>query len=95
MIPSIWRSPEIVSAEIVQPEQLLQRLGAALHQRQVVERELRDQPPELGLAERRLDHVGGLDQRHRLLDGAAAVQLEVAALVAERQPARQVAVVSR
>ena len=92
-IPSICCSPDRGLGEVVAAAAVSRSASRPpSDQRQVVERQLRDQPPELWLAERRLDDVGRLDERDDPPDRARRLELEVAGLVAERQPARQIAV---
>ena len=79
----------------MQPQELLQRLRAALHEREIVEGQLGDQPPELRSSEQRLDRARGLHERDDALERRAAREREVAALVAEREAAREVAVEAR
>src|SRR5665811_488187 len=49
--------------EVVEPQNLLQCFPAVFHQREIVERELRHQPPHGILAHRRPQRIGRLDQR--------------------------------
>src|SRR5690606_9288613 len=68
--------------EVVKTEDLAELIAAAVHQREVVERELRDEPPELRAAERRLHHGSGLHHRGYPTHRTGLLQLEVARLAA-------------
>src|SRR6266511_2587302 len=81
--------------EVVEPQQLLQRLRAAFNEGEIVEGELGNQTPQLGLPKQGRDDGRWFQQRDDALDGPAAREREVAALVAERQPAWQITVEAR
>src|SRR5215208_439376 len=78
--------------EVVQAKQLLQRLSPTFYQRQIVQRQLGDQAPQLGLTQGRLDHVGGFYQRNDLPYWATSGQLEVAVRVSKWQSGGKIAV---
>src|SRR3546814_13504936 len=63
-------------AEVVQAQDLQQRIATDFDQRQVVERQVRDQPPLVGLAHRRAPGRGRLLQQPRLRERAGALDLQ-------------------
>src|SRR2546425_12452818 len=81
--------------EFGKPKERWRRIVTPLENRGVINRRWRNQPPQLGFAHEGRDDRGRFQQRDDTLNRSPAGEREVAALVSERQPARQVAVEAR
>src|SRR6266446_2900718 len=79
-------------AEIVEAQYFRQGILAFVHERQIIERQMRNEPPENALACGRADCRGRFTQRHNAPHGPESLQLKVARFVPERQAVGQVAI---
>src|SRR5580698_171937 len=77
-------------SEVVQPQDLLERQYALLGERKIIERELRNQPPQLALYPWRIVAGRGPAQRRDLLDRRIILRTEISVLQSEGQPRGQV-----
>src|SRR6266702_901307 len=72
-------------AEIVEAQYFRQSILAFVHERQIIQRQMRNKPPENALAGGRADCRGRFTQCHNALYGPKSLQLKIARFVPERQ----------
>src|SRR5262249_38722241 len=78
--------------EVIKTQNVLQCILALVNKRQVIQRQMRNQPPAGVLAGRRSNGVRWLSQNRNAFDWNGTLKLEVSAFVTKRDASRQVAI---